>query len=591
MGLRYALFMSILASAMLLLLAMPTYADDAEVGVAAEETSEETSEEAGEVAAEEAAEETLLPLADEETAALDLLLEGIDADQAKIDFLGKRADSTEGLIQSVSEARLDKISAQRFASILEMARMLAKLDKDGKDSGQYRRPIEKDLGQLPETVFAALDRIGAKLSYPSDSADTVEFVAADLLLLNLLAEGDSLYQLLIDYLSVSELLGLDVSKERTRIADELKNAAANRSIFLEMSIKKATNYRASTAILPENTELAAAQKVADARVRQIALSLQKNLRLMSQLGIDDRRYRQQVLKATGEITTDVLDVDVIANLVSEWSVALGELLIEQGPKLILKVMLIFIIVYAAIRLSRLMELGINRGLDTSKVEMSHLLRRMLVSTGKNLVVMLGILIALSQLGISLGPLLAGLGIAGFIIGFAMQDALSNFASGMLILFYRPFDVGDTVEAGGVRGKVRSMSLVNTTIMTFDNQALVIPNNMIWGSVITNVTVQRTRRVDLTFGISYGDDIENAERVFREIVAENDKVLTSPEPMIHLHELGESSVNFIVRPWVRTDDYWDVYWELTKAVKLRLDAEGISIPFPQRDVHVHGTTPA
>ena len=580
MGSYRARLMSILASAMmLLLLAMPTYADDADVETEAEESTEET------------AEETLLPLSDEETAALDLLLDGIDADQETIDFLGKRAESTEGLIQSVSTARLDKISAQRFASILEMARMLAKLDKDGKDSSQYRRPIEKDLGQLPAAAFAALERIGAQISYPSDSADTVEFVAADLFLLNLLAEGDSLYQLLIDYVSVSELLGIDASEERARITDELMNAAANRSIFLEMSIKKAANYRASTAILPENTELAAAQKVADARVRHIAASLQKNLALMSQLGIDDRRYRQQVLKATGEITTDVLDVDVIADLIADWADAFRQVMVEQGPKLILKVLLIFIIVYVAIRLSRLVEMGINRGLDTSKVQMSHLLRRMLVSTARNVVVLLGILIALSQLGISLGPLLAGLGIAGFIIGFAMQDALSNFASGMLILFYRPFDVGDTVEAGGVRGKVRSMSLVNTTIMTFDNQSLVIPNNLIWSSVITNVTAQRTRRVDLTFGISYADDIENAERVFREIVAANDKVLSSPEPMIHLHELADSSVNFIVRPWVRTDDYWDVYWELTKAVKLRLDAEGISIPFPQRDVHVHESSPA
>jgi small conductance mechanosensitive channel len=216
---------------------------------------------------------------------------------------------------------------------------------------------------------------------------------------------------------------------------------------------------------------------------------------------------------------------------------------------------------------------------------------MMVSTGRNLVVMIGILIALSQLGISLGPLLAGLGIAGFIIGFAMQDALSNFASGMLILFYRPFDVGDTVEAGGVRGKVRSMSLVNTTIMTFDNQSLVIPNNLIWSTVIKNVTAQRTRRVDLTFGISYGDDIEKAERIFRDIVTEHEKVLDSPEPMIHLHELGDSSVNFIVRPWVRTDDYWDVYWDITRTVKLRLDEEGISIPFPQRDVHVYETKSA
>jgi len=151
--------------------------------------------------------------------------------------------------------------------------------------------------------------------------------------------------------------------------------------------------------------------------------------------------------------------------------------------------------------------------------------------------------------------------------------------------YRPFDVGDLVEAGGVKGRVNHMSLVNTTFLTLDNQRLVVPNNLIWQTVITNVTAQTTRRIDLMFGIAYGDDIDKAEKVLREIVMEHEAVLDDPEPNIKLHELGESSVNFIVRPWVKTDDYWDTYWEITRAVKLRFDEEGISIPFPQRDVHV------
>jgi small conductance mechanosensitive channel len=210
---------------------------------------------------------------------------------------------------------------------------------------------------------------------------------------------------------------------------------------------------------------------------------------------------------------------------------------------------------------------------------------MILSSVRNLTIMLGILIALAQIGVSLGPLLAGLGIAGFIIGFALQDSLANFASGMLILLYRPFDVGDFVEAGGVRGTVANMSLVNTTFMTFDNQRLIVPNNLIWRSVITNVTAQRTRRIDLVFGISYEDDIEHAERVLQSIIDDHDAVLKDPEPLIRVLELGESSVNIGVRPWVKTADYWETYWELTKIVKLRFDKEGISIPYPQRDVHI------
>jgi small conductance mechanosensitive channel len=181
--------------------------------------------------------------------------------------------------------------------------------------------------------------------------------------------------------------------------------------------------------------------------------------------------------------------------------------------------------------------------------------------------------------------LAGLGIAGFIVGFALQDTLGNFASGLLILFYRPFDVGDFVNAGGVEGMVNHMNLVNTTFMTLDNQRLVVPNNQIWGSVIRNVTAQTTRRIDLVFGISYDDDIEKAERIFAEIFDSQPQILDDPEPMIRLHELGDSSVNFVVRPWVATEDYWETYWEITKQVKLRFDQEGVSIPYPQHDIHM------
>jgi small conductance mechanosensitive channel len=221
----------------------------------------------------------------------------------------------------------------------------------------------------------------------------------------------------------------------------------------------------------------------------------------------------------------------------------------------------------------------------SRVNLSVLLRHMIVSTAANLVMFLGIMLALSQLGISLGPLLAGLGVLGFIIGFALQDTLGNFASGMMILIYRPYDVGDVIEAAGVSGKVEDMSLVYTVIHTFDNQKMVVPNSKIWGDVIRNVTSQTIRRVDLVFSISYGDDIEKAEQVLKDIVDNHSLTLDDPAPTIKVHSLGDSSVDFIVRPWVKSEDYWNVYWDLTREVKMRFDTEGISIPFPQRDVHV------
>jgi len=211
---------------------------------------------------------------------------------------------------------------------------------------------------------------------------------------------------------------------------------------------------------------------------------------------------------------------------------------------------------------------------------------MLVSMTSKLVMVFGILVILSQLGISLGPLLAGLGVVGFIVGFALQDSLSNFAAGVMILLYRPYDVGDFVDVGGVLGTVDKMSLVSTSLLTIDNQLYIVPNSKIWGDVIKNVTSQKQRRVDMVFGISYTDDIPKAESVLKNILESHDKILDDPEYVVRLHNLGESSVDFVVRPWVKVDDYWDVYWDVTRSVKMRFDDEKISIPFPQRDVHLY-----
>ena len=200
-------------------------------------------------------------------------------------------------------------------------------------------------------------------------------------------------------------------------------------------------------------------------------------------------------------------------------------------------------------------------------------------------VVVGILVAVSTLGVQVGPLMAALGAGGFIIGFALQETLASFASGLMIMIYRPFDVADYVAVGGVEGTVQEMSLVSTTLLTLDNKVLIIPNKSVWGDTITNYTGRDLRRVDLVFGIGYGDDIPQAMAVLEEMASSHPLALKSPALTIEVLSLGDSSVNIGCRPWVKTADYWSVYWELTKDVKMRFDQEGISIPFPQRDVHM------
>ncbi len=318
----------------------------------------------------------------------------------------------------------------------------------------------------------------------------------------------------------------------------------------------------------------------------LAESQRLTVRLMEKNGMQTAELRQGLISATGRLSQDILDREVAGGLLEQWFADAGDWLRNNGTELVFRALTFILILLGFWVLARIARGAVRRGLERAKLEVSSLAREFFVKSTGRLVMLIGLIIAIAQLGVEVAPLLAGLGIAGFVVGFALQDTLSNFASGLMILVYRPYDVGDAIEAGGVIGAVNQMNLVSTMIMTFDNQLLVVPNNKIWGDVIRNITHQETRRIDMTFGIAYSDDIAKAERVLGEIVASHEKVLEDPAPVIRLHELGDSSMNFVVRPWSKTSDYWDVYWDITREVKHRFDAEGISIPFPQRDVHVY-----
>ena len=216
---------------------------------------------------------------------------------------------------------------------------------------------------------------------------------------------------------------------------------------------------------------------------------------------------------------------------------------------------------------------------------SELLEQFMIKISFRFVMIVGLIVALGTVGINVAALLTVIGGASFIIAFALQDTLSNFAAGIMLLIYRPFDVGDVVEVGGVSGKIDQVSLVSTMIRTFDNKVVLVPNKNVWGQIITNSSSSEERRVDMIFGIGYSDDAEKAEQILAKIVEDHELVLEDPEPTIKLNELADSSVNFICRPWVKTPDYWQVHWDVTQRVKAEFDKSGISIPFPHQELHI------
>lgn len=197
-----------------------------------------------------------------------------------------------------------------------------------------------------------------------------------------------------------------------------------------------------------------------------------------------------------------------------------------------------------------------------------------------------VIAAINQVGVQTTSLIAIMGAAGLAIGLALQGSLSNFAAGVLIVMFRPYKVGDYIEAAGIAGAVLQVQILTTILKTGDNKQIVVPNAQIMGSIITNYSANDTRRIDLVVGIGYDDDIDKARDTIQTLVDADDRILKDPACLIAVSELADSSVNFVVRPWVKTTDYWGVNFGLTEAIKKRFDQEGISFPYPQQDVHIH-----
>lgn len=232
-----------------------------------------------------------------------------------------------------------------------------------------------------------------------------------------------------------------------------------------------------------------------------------------------------------------------------------------------------------------------RGIATvmQKSNMDKTLETFICNLVRMTLILFVIIAAVNQLGIQTTSLIAVLGAAGLAVGLALQGSLSNFASGVLIILFRPYKVGDYIEGAGVTGSVEDMQILTTVLTTGDNKRVIVPNSQIMGSIITNYSSNDRRRIDLVVGVSYDDDIDKVRDELKALVAADDRILDDPACLIAVSELADSSVNFVLRPWVKTSDYSAVKFSLTEAIKKRFDEVGISFPFPQHDVHLHNVS--
>jgi small conductance mechanosensitive channel len=279
-----------------------------------------------------------------------------------------------------------------------------------------------------------------------------------------------------------------------------------------------------------------------------------------------------------------MDEAGIANITGfDWTVIIDTAK-TTGTEFGLQLLAALAIFYVGRIVARMLQSGLRKLLVSQQVE--KILETFVCNLAYWTIMLFVIIAAINQVGVQTTSLIAVMGAAGLAVGLALQGSLSNFASGVLIVVFRPYRVGDWVEAAGIAGSVEQVQILTTILKTGDNKQIIVPNSQIMGSIITNYSANETRRVDMVVGVSYSDDLDKVRKTLQEVIAADERVLNDPACTIAVSELADSSVNFVVRPWVNTADYWAAKFDLTEAIKKRFDKEGISIPFPQRDVNVY-----
>ena len=512
-------------------------------------------------------------------------LKQIDENHVLVDNLRNEANALEGERRASLELRLIQYNLDILEQYDDITDFVVESEKNGHSVDEYRVQLSKRMLPIGPMIRRAIIRKEEALESKSQDVDPLSREG-----LRIFRDRQDFIDLALSALSqhVENLEDLKLNSDQSRayLNDELERRAETLAGNIQFTKDEIVRVEKALAIDNKNHELVQTKIGLDEKFSQLIASIHATIGLYDKNALNSDPYKQIVIESTGKITADVLDPEIFKGLVTKWFRNASKYVTHNSTEFFFK-LFIFIVIFFIFKLvARAVKKLVEKSIRGSSFNVSSLMREMLVSMVSRLVVILGILIGLDQVGFSLGPILAGLGVAGFIIGFALQDTLGNFASGVMILLYRPYDVGDFVDVAGVFGRVDSMNLVSTNILTIDNQTLVVPNSKIWGDVIKNVTAQTKRRIDMTFSVGLNQNADQIESILTDVVGAHDLTLDDPEPMIKLHEIKESSLEFIARPWVLTENYWPVYWDLIKSIKSRFDEEGIAIPHPQRDVHVY-----
>jgi small conductance mechanosensitive channel len=450
--------------------------------------SQEKSEPA---AAEQAAE---LSKEEKLAASAQTLMETIRQQRVELRELDKTYQGSKGEEKAILWSQIRDKREALGKNLEDLIKRIGDLEEAGLDTSQpeqlARELLTSSATDLQKSITAAEKRV-IELREKRGSVSPEELEGLDKELAERSEAMDEDLAALLDVTGLMESQGIDSRAQLEFLDTTLKARAERLSGVLQFLTKEHASIAKTSPGASDEEKQAQAAKLAglDERIKAAADQLSATVEVMKARELETAAYKQLLFESTGEITQDIFETEVAFGLLQGWIESGRDWVIENGPRWLFKIIVFVLILVAFKFLAGIVKRLMRKTLSSSKIDLTQLLENQIVSFTGKAVMFLGLLVALSQLGIELGPLLAGLGIAGFIIGFALQDTLSNFAAGMMILIYRPYDVGDAVEAGGVMGSVKAMNLVSTTIATWDNQKMVVPNSKIWGDVIRNITAE------------------------------------------------------------------------------------------------------
>ena len=485
------------------------------------------------------------------------------------------------------EVRRDEKTIKVLKSIISLSESVLALPEDAPEREKLRQLMSLREGQIERAIVERFESLTVRLNESLERQRELSGVS----LLSEEAFSDLIDKYRLSYLGLSteqvrllDRLGIGDEALREKVLKTLNLYGEELVGVIHIHHHALKLLAARQAAAGTDSELVQSARFEAERLELAVARLTSVVAMLERLDGETLAMRRVLIEKSGGLALSLVDTAMLNVVMAETQDRLVEWFSANGASTLLSAILFVGILILARSLAGLSKRLTERALRHSDQSISQLLKETLISMAGTVVFLIGLLVALAQVGVSVTPMIAGLGVVGFIVGFALQDTLSNFASGAMILAYRPFDTGDFIAAGEAEGTVLKMNLVNTTIVTVENKVLIIPNSKIWGGVIMNVTGQKLRRTDIIYRVSYSDDVDLVQGILEELIDADERWLDDPEPLVRLKQYSESSIDFMVRAYAKTDEYWEAVWALNKAVKKRFDAEGITIPFPQREVH-------